>query len=117
MRLKNLMWLLFGLSLVGLLAGVFNPEPPPLLFKHSDKVEHIAAFFVVSLCGTLCIRGKWYLSLYWSVCLVMAYLLEYGQGYYLPKRTFDPYDVYANSIGVFVAFFVWIMRINKYKKM
>lgn len=111
------MWLIFPLALLGLMVGIFNPEPPPRLFEHADKYEHFIAFMAVSLSGAFYFSREKYQLLYWVTWLVMAYMLEYGQGYYLPKRTFDMYDVYANVGGVIGAFCIWVLGVYIYNKM
>ena len=109
--------MIFSASLIALLLGVFNPEPPKMFFKHSDKFEHFFAFCFVALVGAFCIKGRVKQSIYWALCMLMAYVLEYGQGNLLPKRTFDIYDVYANGAGVFSALLLWFLYIKAYKKM
>ena len=104
------MGLLFLCVLLGLLVGIFNPEPLPKLFKHSDKYEHAGAFFVVALAGAFYFKHLKLFTLYWLLWLLLAYGLEYLQGLYLPKRTFDLYDVYANATGVLVALVLWLLR-------
>lgn len=110
MHTNKLAGLVFLCVVLGLLAGIFNPEPLPKLFEHSDKYEHAAAFFVVSMAGAFYFQHFKVMALYWLVWLILAYSLEYLQGLYLPRRTFDLYDVYANSAGVVAAFVLWILR-------
>ena len=113
---RYLGWVVFVLALIALLVGIFNPEPFPRLFHNADKYEHIVAFAVVPFLGVRYIKRRALCFLYWFVWLVLAYGLEYGQGAYLPKRTFDLYDVYANLGGVFVAFLVWLSICFSIKK-
>jgi len=115
LRTNKVAGLVFLCVLLGLLAGVFNPEPIPKLFKHADKYEHAAAFFVVALTGAFYFKQLKFFTLYWLLWLVLAYSLEYLQGLYLPKRTFDLYDVYANAAGVVVAYILWLSRLNYIK--
>jgi len=110
LRTNKVAGLVFLCVLLGLFVGIFNPEPLPKLFKHSDKYEHAAAFFVVSMAGAFYFQRFKVMVLYWLVWLILAYSLEYLQGFYLPRRTFDLFDVYANALGVVVAFVLWIFR-------
>lgn len=116
MRNRYLGWIVFVLALGALLFGIFNPEPPPRLFHNADKYEHLIAFAVVSVLGGLYIRHRLLCLFYWLMWFGLAYGLEYGQGMYLPKRTFDIYDVYANLGGVFLAFCIWLLILTIKKR-
>ena len=117
MQSRYLGWVVFIFALITLLVGIFNPEPFPRLFHNADKYEHLVAFAVVPFLGARYIQYRPLCVLYWFVWCALAYGLEYGQGAFLPKRTFDLYDVYANLGGVFVAFLVWFCLSFFYKKL
>lgn len=113
---RYLGWVVFALALIALFVGIFSPEPFPRLFHNADKYEHLIAFAVVPFLGARYIKYRPLCVLYWFVWFVLAYGLEYVQGAYLLKRTFDIYDVYANLGGVFVAFLLWFFLILYTKK-
>ena len=76
--------------------------PPAMLFEHSDKVGHVFALFMLSLTARLVIyRCSAYG--FWWVMFVLAYMLEYLQGEWLPLRVFSMGDVLANMVGVAAA--------------
>lgn len=110
-RNRWMLWSLIAISAGVLLWGMFSPTPHTGFFGESDKVDHVLAFAVVSFLGIIPVRKVW-VWMYWFTWLFLAFVLEYLQGYFLVKRTFDVDDVYANFMGVIVAFFVWVLMIN-----
>ena len=81
-----------------------TPAPPQADFAHSDKVGHFAAYGLLMF---------WFGQLYVSRNARIAYAagfiamgvgLEYAQGA-LGYRTYEVFDMYANTIGVFMG---WI---------
>jgi VanZ family protein len=100
------LWALFILALAVLCWGLFRSQPPAELFEQSDKYQHAVAFALVVFLGSLVVTGRrrW---IYWVAWLLMAAVLEYLQGLWLPGRTFDQGDILANYVGVLAAFLAW----------
>jgi VanZ family protein len=76
-----------------------TPAPPRVDFAHSDKLGHFAAygllmFWFCQLYDARAIR-VWYAVAF----VAMGIGLEFAQGA-LGYRTYDMFDLYANSIGV-----------------
>lgn len=103
MNVRGCIRLLSLISVLGLLWGIFNPEPLHGFLGESDKTDHVAAFMVVSVLGRLNWPGG-KAVIYWVMCCVFAVSLEHLQGRWMLLRTYDIYDVYANLAGVLAAF-------------
>lgn len=98
-------WLAGGWLLVGLVIFLsLIPHPPkPLSFNHVDKLEHAFAYASMAL---------WFCQIYLSARsrMIMAVMLiglgisiEFVQEW-TGFRTFDVWDMAANSIGVLLGF-------------
>ncbi len=83
--------------------GIFRASPPPMLFNHFDKVEHVAAFLALALSARLAMP-KLAAIYFWPVLFGLAPLLEYLQGEWQPTREYSLGDSYANAAGVALAF-------------
>ncbi|MFB9887316.1 hypothetical protein [Balneatrix alpica] len=102
--LSPLRWLLF-IGCCALLAyGLFRPEAPPWLFRHSDKLFHLLALAGLAISGRLAMPRLpgW---LFWGGLLLLAPGLEYLQHIIQPRRKFSEWDALANLAGVLLA---WI---------
>lgn len=102
MNVRGCLRLLCLISALGLLWGIFNPQPLHGFLGESDKTDHVLAFMTVAVLGRLNWPGVKGL-IYWGSWCLLAVLLEYLQGQLMPLRTYDVYDVYANFAGVFAA--------------
>ena len=100
-----LRWLVFIMCLSGVLYGIFRPTPPEMLFDNSDKVGHFLAFGGLSVTAFIALNGRFAWAM-WACLIVLAFVLEYLQGVFLPLRTFSLEDSYANLIGVAIGFAV-----------
>jgi hypothetical protein len=91
-----------------LLWGMFSAHPHDGLLGESDKADHLLAFAVASALSAFALKGRlvWLCWLFW---IGSAYGMEWLQGHYLPKRTFDTGDVWANLLGVSIAFSLWLL--------
>lgn len=98
-----------------LLWGMFSAHPHDGILGESDKVDHLLAFAVASALSAFALKG-WRVWLCWLFWACSAYAMEWLQGHYLPKRTFDTGDVWANLFGVSAAFFIWILWRKLYPK-
>jgi VanZ family protein len=98
-------WLAGGWLLISLIVYLsLTPHPPePLSFPDADKLEHGIAY------GSL---APWFCQIYlstWSRVFVLAALIVLGVGLEFVQgwtgyRTFDVWDMVANSIGVMLGF-------------
>lgn len=95
----------FTLVCALVLYAFFRQTPPTLLFNHSDKVGHVAAFLLLS-CSAKAAFYKLPAHWLWGTLLLLAFVLEYLQGELHPLRVFSLEDVYANIAGVVLAFCV-----------
>lgn len=103
--------------MISLIIGSVNKVDniPLSKFPFQDKGIHFTAYFI--LCFLLFLMLKTYnkkQALLYSFCLALIFgtILELLQPTVTSFRTFDPYDLIANTLGVFVAY----MIIKKNKK-
>ena len=86
-----------AVSLVLLLAG-FDPQPVPELFRHQDKLHHLAGFAALLFTARIAfprVPGVWLVT----ASLAAALAIEVGQGG-LPERSASLGDMLANTLGV-----------------
>ncbi|WP_353148924.1 VanZ family protein [Flavobacterium sp.] len=81
---------------------------PTISIKNIDKIIHFVFYFVLVF---LWIKGMKRTSMYrFLIVVVLAIFLgigiEFLQKYCTPKRTFDWYDIVANSLGAISSFFL-----------
>ena len=93
----------FCIVCVFVLYGIFRPTPPAMIFAHADKLGHIAAFMMLALSARLAFYKCSEVG-FWLPMFLLAFLLEYLQGELLPLRVFSMGDVWANMVGVVLAF-------------
>ena len=95
------------LSVLGMLLwGLFRPTQPPQYFSHMDKVLHLTAFFVTALSARYASPPSLAL-ITWCLLLLLAPTLEYLQHHLQPTRSFNYWDIFANLLGVILAWLVW----------
>lgn len=99
--------LVFVASCVAVVWGMFRPEPPAQVFSNSDKVAHLAAFFVLALSGRLAFP-RLPEPAFWLTFLFMALGLEHLQGTLRPLRLFSLADAAANALGTGLAAGAWL---------
>ena len=84
------------------------PKVSFLSFSGMDKLEHIAAYFVLTYSWLLAVENKSspFKSRYWVVLFVFLFglLLEILQAFFTGYRTGELFDLLANSIGSVFAF-------------
>jgi VanZ like family len=88
-------------------AGFFGMEG----FDNIDKVVHVILFGGIVLFWGLYMRYRrdqqrsaWKLIvLFISISITLGVVLEYIQFYFIPFRSFDKYDIVADSAGAIVA--------------
>lgn len=100
--------LVFLLCLAIVLFAVFRPEPPPELFRLSDKVGHVLGFVALGLSGRFAFPRLHYL-IFWPPLLLMAWALEWLQALLQPSRIYSQGDTVANLAGVVLALGVWVL--------
>jgi len=66
-----------------------------------DKVLHVLAYSFSMFWSNLCYRRKKYIVLFSVGLILMGIILEIAQGM-TDYRTMSPYDMIANSVGVFL---------------
>ena len=102
------LWLAVGWAMVAAIAWLsLTPEPPGLDFEQSDKVGHFLGY------GGLMF---WFSQLYRSRTRVFYALgfvamgigLELAQGQ-LGYRTYEVFDMYANTLGVLLGWTLALM--------
>ncbi len=82
---------------------------------YGDKLGHILLFGLLTLCANFTLSFAttkfplWSFQprLYKGSLLVLVFvLLEEGSQYYIPTRTFDIYDLFADGIGISMFTFI-----------
>jgi VanZ family protein len=76
-----------------------HPAPPDLDFEHSDKLGHFAAYGLLMFWFCQLYRDRKTRVAYAAGFVIMGVGLEYLQGQ-LGYRTYEVFDMYANTIGV-----------------
>ncbi|WP_255362812.1 VanZ family protein [Tenacibaculum sp. MAR_2009_124] len=89
-------------------------DTPPVNVKHIDKLEHITAYFFLTLFWLLAFRKKSNAFIVLLLCFFYGIIIEVLQATLTTYRSGDYYDIIANVIGVFLAFTVF--RVFFYKK-
>jgi VanZ family protein len=119
LRFAGLWWTLGWILLLVVVSGCL--EPPRYLpnFHVSDKVEHIAAYFLLTFWfgGLLARRSYPALAI---VMLILGALIEVAQGAMGWGRTADVRDFLADSVGVAIGLvFIyaglgsWMMEVER----
>jgi len=104
---------LFPGSLIGhLLYGDFGKQPDLIPNPIGTSINHVLAFLYLSLLGLIsCIRDK---SLIQTIIFLisLSVIMELSH-YYIPNRSFEFLDLFANLFGVLTS----ILIILVYKKL
>ena len=109
---------LFGtLGVVALSLTKIGAYVPTHDVTHLDKVMHFGAYFVLTVFWMFALKNgskQLIRSLLVAIGLILlGIILEVVQGVFTTYRTFDWWDVLANSLGVVVAIGLYAMRIKK----
>lgn len=102
-----MLWkLIFRCSLLALITAGFWSEPMPFIYPPLDKVAHLLGFTFLSLCMfyTMRVWPIWFSTL---LLLLLGLLIELGQEWFLPLRTFSAKDLIANALGVLIAILIY----------
>ena len=107
---------LFPGSLIGyLLYGDFGKQPDLIPNPIGTSINHALAFFYLSILGlTSCIRDKSFNQTL-IFLIFLSVILELSH-YFIPNRSFEFLDLFANLLGTLIAIFV-IIYLKKRKKL
>jgi VanZ family protein len=127
--MKMLEFVKYHLPLWLMLVGIFilssipSDKFPDLSFTFEDKLIHIILFFVLFFCFVWSLKHLkrfTILSRYFilaSLTLTILYgLLDEFHQYFVPNRTSDLYDWFADSAGALLAFLLLILYLSKTRK-
>ena len=97
---------LFPGSLIGFfLYGNLGKQPDIILNPIGTSINHLAFFFYLSILGFICrINQRKFVNSF-SFLFLISIILELLH-YFIPNRAFELKDLYANSLGVLLAFFI-----------
>ena len=97
---------LFPGSLIGyILYGNFGKQPDLISNPIGTSINHLIFFFYVSIIGFIFrINQKTFLNSF-SFLFLVSITLELLH-YIIPNRAFELNEVYANSLGVLLAYFI-----------
>jgi VanZ family protein len=96
-------WLLVLVIVVGSLI----PDSGPPSVAGSDKVEHVVAYFMLSVLGAAVVARDGLIRVM-ARTLALGVALEVAQGLLTDTRSADWADVLANAAGILAAW--WLMR-------
>ena len=84
------------------------PNVPKFAFQYKDKVVHFIFYFVFVYVWTKSLKNKRfnYILIILFLALALGILIEFLQENITLNRTFDWYDILANSIGTFASFII-----------
>lgn len=87
----------FGIALLLYLS--LTPRPPNIQLNHGDKLGHMLAYGVLTYCWAQVLTAKRQRLALALSFIALGVILEYIQGW-TGWRTFDYYDMLANTAGV-----------------
>jgi len=100
-----MLWRTFCLIQFAVLIGIFTflgltPSPEETVPMFNDKLMHCSGYFVAGISISFAFPR-------WSFLQRAAFLIIYSIGieigqHFMPPRTFDVFDICANSTGVFL---------------
>ena len=95
---------LFPGSLIGyFLYNNLGQQPDFIPNPIGTSINHLIFFVYLSILGlTVRLREKFFLNSF-SFLIILSILLELSH-WLIPKRTFEYYDLFANSTGVVIAY-------------
>ena len=98
-RLRHAWGIVAWLGIVLLLYLSLTPEPPNTQLEHGDKLGHMLAYGVLTYFWAQVLTARRQRLALALSFIVLGVILEYIQGW-TGWRTFDYYDMLANSAGV-----------------
>jgi len=122
--LKNSIFIisvLYTLVLLSLCLMSLN-NLPKVTLNHADKIFHLSAYFIFTVLWSFTFLLKFSFKIKRSILLATAFAILFGifievlQGTYTSSRSFDYYDVLANTLGALIATIVLKIIATKYQK-
>ena len=98
---------LFPGSLIGfLLYGDLGRQPDLISNQLGTSINHLIFFFYLSILGFLLRNNNKKFIYSFSFLFLISIILELLH-YLIPNRAFELNDLYANSLGVLMAYFIF----------
>jgi VanZ family protein len=87
------------------------PSVPKITFQYKDKVVHFIFYFVFVYFWTKSLQNKRlnYVLIILFLAIIIGISIEFLQDNFTSNRTFDWYDILANSIGA-IASFIYVKK-------
>jgi len=106
---------LFPGSLIGyLLYGDFGKQPDFIPNPIGTSINHTLAFFIISILGTVSYMRESSFKQTIIFLVSLSITLELFH-YFIPNRSFQSLDLFANLLGTLLAIFIIIFYKKKYK--
>jgi len=106
---------LFPGSLIGyLLYGDFGKQPDLIPNPIGTSINHALAFFYLSILGLISYMRDKSFNQILIFLISLSIILELSH-YFIPNRSFEFLDLFANLLGTLLAIFI-IIFYKKYKK-
>ncbi|WP_369048018.1 VanZ family protein [Tenacibaculum sp. UWU-22] len=113
---KNFYIALF-ITLLILFLSLIRIGKLPINFSNIDKVEHTIAYSVLTLTWLIALKKqlsrKKTVFIVAFACIIYGIIIEILQGVLTSYRTFDYFDMIANSAGVLIALTIFLIFFNK----
>ena len=98
---------LFPGSLIGFfLYGDFGKQPDLISNPIGTSINHLIFFFYLSILGFFLRSNNKKFIYSFTFLFLISVILELFH-YFIPNRAFELNDLYANSLGVFTAYFIF----------
>jgi len=99
LKLRRL-WVALGWTWVAAIVWLsLTPAPPKLDFAHGDKLGHFGSYGALMFLFCMAYQNRSARLLHAAGFVLMGVALEFIQGW-TGYRTYDPFDMLANTIGV-----------------
>ena len=100
-----MLWRTFCLIQFAILIGIFTflgltPNPENSVPMFNDKLMHASGYFIAGISISFAFP-LWSFLQRAAFLIIYSICIEIGQ-HYMPPRTFDVFDICANSTGVFL---------------
>ena len=88
-----------------------SPNVPKINIQYKDKVVHFIFYFVFVYFWTKSLKNKYlnYISIILFLAIAIGITIEFLQENFTLHRTFDWYDILANSLGA-IASFIYVKK-------
>jgi VanZ family protein len=88
-----------------------TPHPEDVIPMFNDKLMHCSGYFVAGISISFAFP-RWAFLLRAAFLIIFSIGIEIGQ-YFMPPRTFDVFDICANTTGVLLGLALIMLLINK----